>query len=62
MRDQIVTCMRGQDTLQDLQKIQTLFLQKAIDTCRATENAAIQSQDMRTEFSHAHVMKVSETK
>lgn len=54
MKDQIVTGVRGQDTRQDLLKIQGFNLQKGTDTCRAAE----QSQAMKTEF--AHVM--SETK
>lgn len=48
MKDQIVTGVRGQDTRQDLLKIQGFNLQKGTDTCRAAE----QSQAMKTEFAH----------
>lgn len=52
--------MWDQDTWQDLPKFQGLNLQKANETYRAAEKAAMQSRGMRAKLAHAR--NVSETK
>ncbi len=62
MREQIVTCVWGQDTKQDLLIVQGLNLQKTKDTCRADEKVVVQNQGIRAELVHVDAIKVSETK
>ena len=61
LRDRIVTGIQNEDTIKRLLEEKNLTLQKAIDTCRACENASRDSVEIRGASAHS-LYKMSQYK